>query len=94
LTSLHITRYFQRRRQEGTGGVTISAQVGCYLASDRLGNNQVVPLLSASGFDGAVGSKLRLSGRAFGIGLHVEEVIIERMPPQRKVWETVGASRE
>jgi integrase len=28
LTSLHITRYFQRRRQEGTGGVTISAQVG------------------------------------------------------------------
>jgi hypothetical protein len=39
----------------------------------------------------AVGSKLRLSGRAFGIGLQVEEVITERVPPQRKVWETVGA---
>ncbi len=28
LTSLHITRYFQRCRQEGSGGVTISAQIG------------------------------------------------------------------
>lgn len=28
LSALHITRYFQRRRQEGTGGVTISAQAG------------------------------------------------------------------
>jgi integrase len=32
LSALHITRYFQRRRQEGTGGVTISAQAG-YLIS-------------------------------------------------------------
>ena len=39
----------------------------------------------------AVGSKLRLSGRAFGIGMRVEEVITERTPPQRKAWETVGA---
>jgi hypothetical protein len=28
LTSLHITRYFQRRREAGSGGVTISGQVG------------------------------------------------------------------
>ena len=41
----------------------------------------------------AVGSKLALSGRAFGIRLLVEEVITERTPPQRKVWETVGAPR-
>ena len=40
-----------------------------------------------------VGSKLRLSGRAFGIGLQVEEVITERVPPRRKVWETVGTPK-
>jgi len=41
----------------------------------------------------AVGSKLRLSGRAFGIRLQVDEVITERVPPQRKVWKTHGAPR-
>ena len=40
-----------------------------------------------------VGSRLRMSGRAFGIGLQVEEVITERIPPRRKVWETVGSPR-
>ena len=46
-----------------------------------------------SGEGRAVGSKLRLSGRAFGIELQVEEVITERTPPKRKTWETVGAPR-
>jgi hypothetical protein len=36
---------------------------------------------------------MQLSGRAFGIGMQVEEVIIERTPPQRKVWETIGSPR-
>lgn len=40
-----------------------------------------------------VGSKLRLSGRAFGVGLQVDELITERVPPRRKVWATVGAPR-
>ena len=40
-----------------------------------------------------IGSRIRLSGRAFGIRLFVEEVVTERDPPHRKVWETVGQPR-
>ena len=59
-------------------------------ASWSMGGGRMV--LDADAEQGrAVGSKLRLSGRAFGIRLQVEEVITERTPPQRKVWETVGA---
>ena len=28
-----------------------------------------------------------------GLAVHVEEVITERVPPARKIWETVGAQR-
>ena len=38
----------------------------------------------------AVGSRIRLGGRVLGIPLAVEEVITERIPPTRKVWETTG----
>jgi hypothetical protein len=38
-----------------------------------------------------VGSRIRLAGRAFGMRLFVEETVIERDPPRRKVWQTVGA---
>lgn len=38
----------------------------------------------------AVGSVIRLSGRVLGLRLSLEEVVTEREPPQRKVWETVG----
>ena len=38
----------------------------------------------------AVGSKIRLSGRVFGILLSVEEIVTERNPPHRKVWETTA----
>jgi hypothetical protein len=48
-------------------------------------------------FDGAkgraVGSVIRMGGSFLGIPLGVEEAIIERDPPRRKVWETVGRSR-
>jgi hypothetical protein len=37
-----------------------------------------------------VGSHIRLTGRAFGVELSVEEVVIERVPPERKAWVTVG----
>ena len=40
-----------------------------------------------------IGSRIRLAGRAFGIELSVEEVVIEHDPPRRKVWETTGSPR-
>ena len=38
----------------------------------------------------AVGALIRLTGRVLGIPLSVEEVVTERNPPQRKVWNTIG----
>jgi len=40
-----------------------------------------------------VGSRIRLSGRVFGIPLSVEEIVIERIPRQLKVWATTGSPR-
>ncbi len=40
-----------------------------------------------------VGSRIRLSGRAFGAELSVEEIVVVREPPRRKVWRTTGAPR-
>ena len=40
-----------------------------------------------------IGSRIRLSGRAFGVELSVEEILVERDPPRRKVWQTTGAPR-
>lgn len=40
-----------------------------------------------------IGSRLRLAGRVFGILLSVDEEICEYQPPQRKVWETMGAPK-
>jgi hypothetical protein len=41
----------------------------------------------------AVGSHIVLKGRVFGIRLFLDEVVIEREPPHKKSWETVGAPR-
>ena len=41
----------------------------------------------------AVGATLKLEGVVFGVRLFVEEVVTERRPPHRKVWETVGMPR-
>ena len=38
----------------------------------------------------AVGAMIRLRGRVLGIPLAVEEIVTERNPPLRKVWETTG----
>jgi hypothetical protein len=38
----------------------------------------------------AVGSHIRMDGEAFGLKVSLDEVITEREPPRRKVWETVG----
>ena len=41
----------------------------------------------------AVGSHIVLHGRVFGIRLYLDEVVIEREPPHKKSWETVGEPR-
>lgn len=38
----------------------------------------------------AVGAIIRLRGRVLGILLSVEEIVTDRNPPLRKVWETSG----
>ena len=40
-----------------------------------------------------VGSRIRLRGRVFGLDLAVDEIVIERVPPQRKAWQTIGSPR-
>ena len=40
-----------------------------------------------------VGSRIRLAGRVLGVELSVEEIVTERNPPHRKVWETTGAPK-
>lgn len=40
-----------------------------------------------------VGSRIRMSGRAFGLQLSLEEVVGEYDPPHHKSWETVGEPR-
>ena len=46
-----------------------------------------------AGLGQKVGSRIRLAGRVCGIELSVEEVVTERNPPFRKVWETIGSPR-
>lgn len=38
----------------------------------------------------AVGSVISLAGKAFGIRMSLEEAVTERVPPLRKVWETLS----
>ena len=40
-----------------------------------------------------VGSRIRVAGSVLGIKLAVDETVIERDPPRRKVWETIGPPR-
>lgn len=40
-----------------------------------------------------VGSRIKLSGRVFGIQLSVEEIVNERNPSYRKTWETTSPPR-
>ena len=41
----------------------------------------------------AVGARIRLRGRVFGIPLFVEEEVVVRTPPTHKLWETLGSPR-
>jgi hypothetical protein len=40
-----------------------------------------------------VGSRIRVTGRILGMELAVEEMVAERTPPYRKVWETTGSPK-
>lgn len=46
-----------------------------------------------SGHAQVVGSVIRVHGRVLGIWLSLEEIVVERDPPWRKAWETIGAPR-
>ncbi len=41
-----------------------------------------------SGHGKRIGSHIRLSGKAFGISLFLDEVVTQYDPPHRKVWQT------
>lgn len=41
----------------------------------------------------APGARMRLAGRVLGIALSLEEEVVERVPPLRKSWRTLGAPR-
>ena len=62
------------------------------LPSWRMGGGQMETQIDA-GRGQRVGSRIRLSGRVFGVELSVEEIVVERDPPRRKVWETTGAPK-
>jgi hypothetical protein len=41
----------------------------------------------------AIGAKIRLRGTILGVPLSVDEVVVERVPPTRKAWETIGVPK-
>lgn len=50
-------------------------------------------LESDAGQGKVVGSRVRLHGIVWGLRLSLEEAVVERTPPYRKVWETIGEPR-
>ncbi len=58
----------------------------------RMGWGRLETVLDAAKGRG-VGSRIRIGGRILGIRLALDEVVIERQPPLRKVWETIGEPR-
>ena len=53
-----------------------------------VGSRMAIELDASQGH--TIGARIRLSGRVLGIPLCVEEIVTERNPPLRKVWETAG----
>lgn len=52
------------------------------------GSSMEVAVDAARGM--SVGSKITMQGRMLGMTLSLEELVTERIPPVRKVWETIG----
>jgi len=61
-------------------------------SSWMMGRGRMLTELDA-GRGQTVGSRIRLSGRVFGLALSVEEIVTELVPPQRKLWQTTGSPR-
>lgn len=61
-------------------------------SSWRMGGGRMKTILD-QGRGQIVGSHIRMSGRVLGLELSLDEVVTEREPPTRKVWETVGSPR-
>jgi hypothetical protein len=70
------------------------AQLAAHMSKSfwmMLGSRMAIELDASQGH--AVGAHICLAGRVLGIPLSVEEVVIERQPPLRKVWQTVRIPR-
>jgi Polyketide cyclase / dehydrase and lipid transport len=61
-------------------------------SSWRMGGGRMQTVLD-EGRGQAIGSHIRMGGRILGLELALDEVVTERTPPLRKVWETVGTPR-
>ena len=61
-------------------------------SSWRMGGGRMTTILDEHRGQ-SVGSHIQLRGRVLGLELSLDEVVTEREPPIRKVWETVGAPR-
>jgi hypothetical protein len=90
---------------ESSGALATSANVAFkYLDDQRhLGSHMTQSSWMMAGsrmeyvFDAAqgrsVGAKIGLRGKILGIPLTADEVVVDRVPPIRKVWETVGDTK-
>lgn len=58
----------------------------------RMGGGRMVASVD-DGNGQRIGSHIRMSGKALGIKLFLDEVVTQREPPHIKVWETTGALR-
>ena len=61
-------------------------------SSWQMGGGRMETILD-EGQGKVVGSHIRMSGKVLGITLSLDEVVTDRQPPTRKVWETVGTPR-
>ena len=95
-----MTRHKEATAQVRAAPATVFARLD---DQARLGGHMEKPSLMMGGgrmtyaFDAqkgrAVGSHIRMGGSAFGLKLSLDEVVIERTPPRRKVWRTEGQPR-
>lgn len=53
-----------------------------------LGSRMEIGLDASEGHE--IGAIIRLRGRVLGFPISVEEIVTQRQPPLRKVWETTG----
>jgi hypothetical protein len=61
-------------------------------SSWRMGGGRMKTTLD-EGRGQRLGSHIWVSGRVLGVELSLDEVVIEREPPTRKAWQTVGSPR-